>query len=210
MTRQVVLSRTRLRVGAVVVAALAMAACFSSAGWTLSNYAAGANSNLTFSYTLGTALTGGDYLLEATLPTGFQVTNGSTAAFCNANVAVTIGGSPAPFSPSGNTCSISGSAVEITLGPAASVAVGTAVTVTLGSAIVTNPSTPGVYTISQLDFVTGNSEAPLDFPNDSLSVTITAANQTSIPTLSPAMLGGLGIFLAAAGIAMTRARAARA
>ncbi len=130
---------------AVVVAALAMAGCFSAATWTLSNYAAGAHSNLTFSYTLGTALTSGGYLLVATLPTGFQVTNGSTVAFCNTNVGVTIGGSPAPFSTSGNTCSISGSTVDIVLGPSASVPVGTAVTVTLASAIVTNPSTPGAW-----------------------------------------------------------------
>lgn len=198
----------KLRVLAIVALVVGMAGCFSTPSVTLSNYAAGSPSNVTFSYTLSEALTTGDYLLVGVLPGAFRVTYGSGQAFCSANVAITINGSPRPFTTSGDACSISGTAVQVLLGPA-SLAAGTAVAVTVSAAIVTNPSTAGTYTMTNPvppTFYTATTQgfvietAPAD-----LSLVITAATAASpAPALSPWALAALAVLLAAVGCGMTR------
>lgn len=195
------------RVLAVVGLVVGMTGCFTNPGVTLSNYAAGSPSSVTFTYTLSQALTTGDFLLVGVLPSAFTVANGSGQAFCSANIAITINGSARPFTTSGDTCSASANTVRIILGTA-SLPGGTAVAVTVSGAIVTNPPTAGTYTMTTIPptFYTATTQgfvieaAPAD-----LSLVITApAAASPAPALSSLALAALALLLCGAGCVMTR------
>lgn len=199
----------KLRVVALLALVVGMVGCFSNAGVTLSNYAAGAPSAVTFSYTLSEPLTTADYLLIGTLPSEFTVAFGTGQAFCSANIAISINGSPRPFPTSGDTCFTSGTTVQIILGPA-SLPAGTAVSVSLSSAIVTNPAAPRTYTMSNnfpnLSFYTANPNGfVIEAASGNIDLTITPPTAASpAPALSTWALAALALLLAALGSAMTR------
>ena len=169
---------------------------------SVSNPAPSAHSNVALSFTIQTQLVSSDNLVQAQFPAGFVFTAGNGQAFCDANIAISLNGTPTNYAAlAGGGLGFCGTfgfnLLQIVV--TTTIPAGTQVVITISSAIETNPGTTGAKSMLFLQTATAGG-APIDTPGALPMVTIAAPSITnSAPTLSFPLLVALGVLLIAAG-----------
>jgi hypothetical protein len=198
------------RVRNLVTGSVVALACFagSAQAGTLTNVSVVSSSNtpsapttVTITYTLGTALVSGNNLTRVGFPAGsVALTNGGfdgpAAAFCTANMTLSLNGVPTTFASLGGFCgTFSGTGVQVSTG--IPIAAGTVVVLTLGPTIATNREE--IVPAAMVEFRTSTSAGgTIDSPATMPTVTF----GTPVPALPLPVLVGLGLLLMAAGLFM--------
>lgn len=144
---------------------------------TLGNPAAGATTSVTFSFTVGTQVPNGGWLI-LTKPTGYA--NFTAIANASSHVTVTVGGSPVGY----NSAEITSTTVEIKIGNGP-FSVGSAVVVTIASsAQIVNPATQQNYTWVLTAHPANKGAANGSYTDSTVAVTGTTSSTSSSTSTS--------------------------